>query len=274
MLDENYEKYNWSLITINFHPTDTDAFEYFLNTTYKPYVKQFPIYINALEYPNTLYQHLHTVIARPKTLDNAKLRQKLSGKRFLKDLKLYNTKDINALDVKSLDTFADVCQSIGYCNKQRTTILFHSDIPQTDIDICYKAWLYSSKDVIHKVKHVLEYKNVSKGDLLLYLYDYHIEHPEIPLCMLESHLIANTKLSLAQIPLSILRAVRIELKLKLKLKSTHLFDYIENITHNEILPLDNTEYMELPKYQLIEEINKLRAQNEELKNAVKSLKKK
>jgi hypothetical protein len=32
--------------------------------------------------------------------------------------------------------------------------------------------------------------------------------------------------------------------------------------------------MELPKYQLIEEINKLRAQNEELKNAVKSLKKK
>ena len=92
--------------------------------------------------------------------------------------------------------------------------------------------------------------------------------------MLESHLIANTKLSLAQIPLSILRAVRIELKLKLKLKSTHLFDYIENITHNEILPLDNTEYMELPKYQLIEEINKLRAQNEELKNAVKSLKKK
>lgn len=120
----------------------------------------------------------------------------------------------------------------------------------------------------------LNIKNVSKGDYLLYLYDYHIENPEIPLCMLESHLVANTKLSLAQIPQSILRAVRLELQLKLKLKKTHLFDYIENITHNEPLPLDNEEYMEYPKYMLIEEINRYRQENEELKNTVKILKKK
>lgn len=213
MLDSLHDKYNWSLITINFHPTDMDGFQYFLETIYKPYIKEFPVYINTIEYPDTPQQHLHTVIARDKSKDNAKILQKITGKRFTKDLKLNNTEKDKAIQCDALSTVADIYNSIGYCVKQREKILFHN-IPEDDLEMCYKSWLYASKDVICKVDNVLEYKNVSKGDLLMYLYDTAKKYPDIPVSELPAYMVAKLNFSFISVK-SLLNYSLLELRLKL-----------------------------------------------------------
>jgi REP element-mobilizing transposase RayT len=259
MLDQSHDKYNWSLITINFHPTDTDCFENFLETVYKPYIKNFPLYINTIEYPDTPNQHLHTVIARPKTLDNAKVLQKLTGKRFTKNLKLNNTNIKNAIDCQTLSTVSDIYQSIGYCVKQREKILF-TNIPDEDLEVCYKSYIYASKDVICKVDHALEYKSVSKGDLLLYLYDAAKKFPDIPIPELPAYMVA--KLNFSFIPVkSLLNYALLELRLKLKP------ELIESINLQEELNEHQGGYSELSKQELIKLCEKQQHRIDELEMA-------
>jgi len=260
MLDELHDKYNWSLITINFHPTDTDGFEYFLNTKYKPYIQEFPIYINTVEYPDTPNQHLHTVIARDKSLDNKKIEQKLKGKRFMKDLKLNNTNNKDAINVKALTTVADIYQSIGYCVKQREKILFHN-IEESDLEMCYKSWLYASKDVICKVDNVLEYKNVSKGDLLLYLYDTAKKFPNIPIPELPAYMVAKLNFSFISVK-SLLRYALLELRLKLKP------ELIEQINLQEELNEHQGGYSELSKQELIKLCEEQQQKISELESSI------
>lgn len=256
MLDEIHKNYNWSLITINFHPTDSDASEFFLETKFKPYIQDFPIYINAIEYPDSQSQHYHCVIARDKNLDNAKILQKLSGKRFIKSLNLNNTIAKNAIDCKPLSTTADIYQSIGYCLKQPENILF-TNILETDQQICYKAWLYASKEVLCKVDHVLEYKSVSKGDLLMYLYDTAKKYPDIPIPELPAYMVAKLKYSFISVK-SLLNYSLLELRLKINPNLTEKINLQEetNDHYGAYEDMSKIEIIELCEKQQ-EEIDKL-----------------
>lgn len=245
MLDQIHDKYNWSLITINFHPSDTDSFEYFLETIYKPYIKDFPLYINTVEYPDTPQQHLHTVIARDKKLDNSKILQKISGKRFTKSLKLNNTNTKNAIQCVALSTVSDVYQSIGYCIKQRENILFHN-FEDPDLEMCYKSWLYASKDVICKVDNVLEYKSVSKGDLLLYLYDTAVKFPDIPVPELPAYMVSKLNFSFISVK-SLLNYALLELRLKLNPET------YERVNLQEEYSEHNGDYETMSKLEIIKE---------------------
>lgn len=251
-LDLVYDQYNYSLITINFHPSDSDSSEYFLENIFKPYIATFPIYILVTEYPNSIEQHIHAVIARPKELDNSKVLQKITGKRFLSKLKLNNTQIKNAVDCKALSTITDFYQSIGYCIKQVKIDSTFTNICKSDLEMCYKSWLYVSKQLLCKVDNMLEYKSITKGTLLMYLYDAAKKHPEVPISELPSFMVAQLNFSFIGVK-SLINYSLLELKLKL----SPIQSNIEQINLQEETNKNHGLYIEMSKSELIETIEKL-----------------
>ena len=68
------------------------------------------------------------------------------------------------------------------------------------------------------VEHTLEYKNVNASELLLYLYNHHKIYPDIPIDMLNQHMVAYTKLKTYQLNSKVVEKCLEQLKLVLNPK--------------------------------------------------------
>lgn len=204
-LSTNLSKLKFAFITINYHPTDIDSFNVFFNSIFLPYIKGAEIYNCSTEFDGTAQRHLHCVLGYTSKFAPSidRIRQRLSGKKILAKLdKIYNTKDENAFKFDYLDnsdTF-EIYKTIGYCFKSGAEYIYTNMIKE-DVDATYKAYLYSESKPIAPINHNIEHKQLSKGNLLSYMYDSYVKGDftvsDIP--VLESYMIQHCKLSFVNI---------------------------------------------------------------------------
>lgn len=217
-LPQKINDLNFSLITINFHPTDMEAFDFFVNTIFKPnFVFKCPLYCGTLEYDETLNRHLHFVLGYTKNdiKDNFDLRRQLNGTKIKNILKIKNTEfDAVGINCKSLNKpseedlkenpnfikSVEVMKSIGYCLKEDNKN-YLTNISQEDLEACYQAYIFSCKKHIGMLENELEYKLLSVGNLLSYMFDSFkksgMDKTDLPL--LETYMIQHHKLSFLKI---------------------------------------------------------------------------
>ena len=108
---------------------------------------------------------------------------------FRQKNKLSNTILSNAIDVKPLSTILDIYTTIGYVAKQSTTDI-QTNLQTETIDAGRTALYHETKSPLCEVKHSIEYKTLSKGNVLLHLYSNAIENPDVPLRALPSFMVA------------------------------------------------------------------------------------
>jgi len=272
-------KGNWSFITIRFHETDVVTFDHFHKFILIPYIESNETYLIGIEHPTTSERHLHAVIKNTTSRDNDKVKQKIKNLVKSKKNNIWNTITDNAVDVKPLKSNLDIYSTIGYVAKQSTTDI-QSNIPEEEIDAGRSAYYHESKTPICQVENILEYKSLSKGNLLLYLYDAHIKHKDIPLKTLPSYMVKYMNVSFISCK-SLLKYAMLELKLKIGYdeKSIDLEnefdknDAEELIQNNyDLINSDNIKQL-LTKIEILEFQNKnLQDENTSLKNKLESKK--
>lgn len=266
---EKHQKHNFALITINFHPTDMDAFNHFLNSYFLPYIIDAPLYVLTTEYDQTLSRHLHCVIGYDKNFarDIEKIKVKLNAKKVKKILKnIYNTDEV-AFDVKPLqdntktqdkdrDTkFGHVYTTIGYTIKQGTNNLQTNIQDQEVLEQCRLSYIDKMKKPIIQLENNYEHKQLSKGNILNYLYDASIKHPEIPIVQLENYTIQHMKYSYISISQYQKTQALKELNI-VRSKDSKIYEKYENEEKNLILPLQKNsknKYENDSHYSLVEQ---------------------
>ena len=201
----------WSFITIRFHETDIEMFDHFVKYIFIPYLKTNYQYISGVEFPDTTERHLHAVIKNTTSKDNSKVRQKIHNMCLGKKNKLSNTILVNAIDVKPLPTILDIYTTIGYVAKQSSTDI-QTNLLSSQVEAGRTALYHETKAPLCQVEHNLEYKTLSKGNVLLHLYNAAKANPDIPLVQLPSFMVAYKKYSFYPLKL---KQVMLELKLKL-----------------------------------------------------------
>ena len=221
---KNISERKLALITVRFHPLDMETYQLFFNTILLPFALSADYYFINIEHKCSLEEHCHIVIsygADETIRDLDKIKQKLKSKKIENFMKtLSNTKlDDKSIDVKPIEnTQMDKYRSIGYLLKQGQQYWISNTKEQLILDMVYNAYITLIKEPIHKVDHKIEYKNVNESELLLYYYDHHKKNIDIPLDMLDQHMVANTKLSTWRIGRKRKEEAIEELKLKLNPK--------------------------------------------------------
>lgn len=263
----------WSFITIRFHETDLEMFDHFVKFIFTPYIVSNEQYICGIEHPETNERHLHAVIKNTTSKDNSKVRQKIHNMCLGKKNKLSNTILVNAIDVKPLPTILDIYTTIGYVAKQSKSDI-QTNLSASQVDSGRTALYHETKAPLCQVEHNIEYKTLSKGNVLLHLYNSAKLNPNIPLRALPSFMVAHLNYSFYPLKL---KQVMLELKLKLfpeKYESIDLideFDYEEtNLIIQDNHDLQNKEVIK----QLLQEIEILKFQNNILTDENTSLKNK
>lgn len=219
-LNETIEKYknlNFVLITINLHPSDMDQFNNLLNSYFLPYIVDAPYYAMTTEYNETLHKHLHCVLGYDKKFarDIGTIRSKVNGQKIKNILyKIYNSNEC-AFDVKPLkddtkdekkkqddrDTkWGHIFTSTGYCVKQGTGYLQTNITCEEFLEQSRLSYINKMKKPIVNLEHNYEHKQLSKGNVLNYIYDASIKHPEIPIVQLEHYTIKHMKYSYVNVP--------------------------------------------------------------------------
>jgi S-adenosylmethionine hydrolase len=279
-------KGKWSFITIRFHETDLEMFDHFCKNHFLPYISSNQYYLAGIEHPLSSERHLHAIIKNTTLRDNDKVKTKLSNMINSKKNLIYNTITANALDCKSVKANSDkrttqseeISRTIGYIVKSGNTDI-STNIPQEDIEYGRKEYLINMKDPVCQVDHILQYKNIAKGNLLLYLYDAHIKHKDIPIQYLPSYMVKYMNVSFIAVKSLLSYAL---LELKLKIGSNHEQIHLqteEDYTNMEGLPFtyahDNLKYLqeqlEIEKFkneQNLLKIEKLEFENEKLQDAL------
>lgn len=204
---------NWSFITVRFHETDLVTFDHFTKMILIPYILTNEYYVIGIEHPSTSERHLHAVLKNTTSRDNDKVRQKVNNLVKSKKNNIWNTIQANAVDCKSLKTTLDIYSTIGYICKQSGTDI-QTNIPEKEIEAGRTAFYHESKTPVAQVDNVIEYKNIQKGNLLLYLYDAHIKYPNIKLRLLPSYMVKFMNVSFG-LCYKQLNYYLMELKLKL-----------------------------------------------------------
>jgi len=266
---EKHQKHNFALITINFHPTDMDAFNHFLNSYFLPYVIDAPLYVLTTEFNKTLSRHLHCVVGYDKNFarDINTIQKKLNGKKVKKILKnIYNTDEV-AFDIKPLqdntktqdkdrDTkFGHVYTTIGYTIKQGTNYLQTNLQDQEVLEQCRLSYIDKMKTPFVQLENNYEHKQLSKGNILNYLYDASIKHPEIPIVQLENYTIQHLRYSYISISSYQKTQALKELNIA-RSKDPKLYEKYENEEKNVILPLqlkNKQKYENEPFHTLVEQ---------------------
>jgi len=228
MNELNTEK-TWSFITIRFHETDLEMFDHFVKFIFTPYIVSNEQYISGIEHPGTNERHLHAVIKNSTSKDNSKVRQKIHNMCLGKKNKLSNTILVNAIDVKSLPTILDIYTTIGYVAKQSKSDI-QTNLSASQVDAGRTALYHETKTPICQVEHSLEYKTVSKGNVLLHLYNAAKLNPNIPLRALPSFMVAYLNYSFYPLKL---KQVMLELKLKLFPEKYESIDLIDEFDYEE-----------------------------------------
>lgn len=275
-LSDNLSKLKFAFITINYHPTDIDSFNVFFNSIFLPYIKGAEIYCCSTEYDGTAQRHLHCVLGYTSKFAPSvdRIKQRLSGKKILAKLdKIYNTKDENAFEFEPIakeDTF-EIYKTTGYCMKCSPEHLY-TNMLKEDQDACYKAYLYSESKPIAPINHQIEHKQVSKGNLLSYMYDSYVKGDftpsEIP--VLESYMIQHCKLSFVNISQNQKCQALRELSLRLSENKNEYVKYktdgYENI--DDIKDIENyyIQYIN-PRSEMAKEILYLRRKIVELEKS-------
>jgi len=203
----------WSFITIRFHETDLPLFDHFSTHIFLPYISSNEYYLVGKEHPSSSERHLHAIIKNTTVRDNDKVKQKLSNMLKSKKNKMYNTLLENALDCKAVQGSLDIYSTIGYIVKSSETDI-STNLPQSEIEAGRVAYYHEAKQPVAQVDNVLEYKNIAKGNLLLYLWDAHIKHPNIKLSILPSYMVKYMNVSFG-LCYKQLNYYLMELKLKL-----------------------------------------------------------
>lgn len=285
-------KGKWSFITIRFHETDLEMFDHFCKNTFLPYISSNQYYLAGIEHPLSSERHLHAIIKNTTLRDNDKVKTKLSNMINSKKNLILNTITANALDCKSVKANSDtrttqaeeISRTIGYIVKSGNTDI-STNIPQEDIDFGRKEYIIKMKEPVCQVDNVLQYKNIAKGNLLLYLYDAHIKHKDIPLQYLPSYMVKHMNVSFITVKSLLSYAL---LELKLKIGGNHEQIHLQNeldYTNTEGLPytssFDNINYLkeqiEIEKFknqQNLLKIEKLEFENQKLQDALTSEKNK
>lgn len=270
----------WSFITIRFHETDVVTFDHFTKFILNPYILSNELYIIGIELQDTSERHLHAVIKNTTSRDNDKVKQKITNLVKSKKNNIWNTITDKAVDVKPLKSNLDIYSTIGYVAKQSKTDI-QTNIPAEEVDAGRKAYYQESKMPVAQVDNNLEYKNLSKGNLLLYLYDAHIKHPQIPLTVLPSYMVKHMNISFG-LCYKQLKYYLLELKLKLGRDENeiNLVDEFDSKDANALIEnnydLINNENIKqlLVKIEILEFQNKnLQDENVELKSKLKNQKK-
>lgn len=286
----------WSFITIRFHETDMVLFDHIYNSILVPFFKKNEYYITGIENPGTTERHCHCVIknttCRKKygnvyKFENNKVQDKINTIITSKKNILYNTLPQNALDCANLPELTDKEHSIGYIRKQLNTDI-QTNIPEEAIDYCRQSYILQSKKIVCPVDNPIEYKNLSKGNMLLYLYDAHVKFPDINLNSLPSYMVKYMNVSFISCK-SLLNYALLELKIKIS-SDKKVIDKInlcreEDFTDCENLPYssnyDNIKYLqeqiEIEKFnnsRNLLKIEKLQLQNEKYQDEILSLKNK
>lgn len=249
---EKHNKHNFCLITINFHPSDMDSFNTFLNSIFLPYVIEAPLYALTTEFNESLSRHLHCVVGYDKNFarDIDKIKTKLNGKKIKKILsKVYNT-DECGFDIKPLqdntssddedkDTkFGHVYTTIGYCIKQGTRYLQTNIKDEKVLEQCRIAYIDKVKKPIVQLENNYEHKQLSKGNILNYIYDASIKHPNIPIVQLENYTIKHMKYSYISISSQQKKQAFKELNI-IRSEDDKIHDKYDNQDKYDILPIQN-----------------------------------
>ena len=186
---------------------------------------------------------------------------------------MFPSHDRPAIDVKPLSTILDIYTTIGYVAKQSTTDI-HTNLSDETVDAGRTALYHETKAPLCEVKHPIEYKTLSKGNVLLHLYNSAKENPNVPLRALPSFMVAHKNYSFYPLKL---KQVMLELKLKLnpeKYEQIDLideFDYDEtDLIHSENHDLQNKETI----MKLLQENEILKFQNTIYQDEILSLKNK
>lgn len=285
-LPQKINELNFSLITINFHPTDMEAFDFFVNTIFKPnFVFKSPLYCGTLEYDKTLNRHLHFVLGYTNNdfKDNTALRVKLNGTKIKNILKIKNTEfESVGINCKSLNKpseeeakenpnfikSVEVMKSIGYCLKEDNKN-YLTNLSQEDLEASFQAYIFSCKKHIGMLENNLEYKILSVGNLLSYMFDSYkksgMDISELP--YLETYMIQHHKLSFIKINEKQKTQALKELQLHLT-ENKNEYKKFKTIMDNTFYKYDNIEeeyesYIN-PKLEMIKEISFLRNKIEEL----------
>lgn len=222
-LPEQLNQLNFSLITIRFHPTDMKAFDFFYNTIFlSNYVYKCQVYCGTIEYDKTLDRHLHFVLGytRNEWSDNDRLRRDLNGMKNYKVLKIKNTEfESCGINCKTLNKYSPdkdepedkllkdnfiksvaVMKSIGYCLKEDNKN-YITNVSKKDLEKSYQAYIFSCKKHIGLLDNDLEYKILTVGNLLSYMYDSFkksdMDLDDLP--MLEAYMIQHHKLCFLKI---------------------------------------------------------------------------
>jgi hypothetical protein len=268
----------WSFITIRFHETDNEMFDHFSKHIFLPYISSNEYYLAGMEYPLSSERHLHAIIKNTTVRDNDKVKQKINNMIKSKKNKIFNTLLENALDCKAIQGSLDIYSTIGYITKSSKTDI-STNISEQEIEAGKVAYYHEAKQPVAQVDNVLEYKNIAKGNLLLYLYDAHIKHKDIPLQYLPSYMVKYMNVSFITVKSLLSYAL---LELKLKIGGNHEQIHLQNeldYTNTEGLPytssFDNINYLkeqiEIEKFknqQNLLKIEKLEFENEKLHDAL------
>jgi hypothetical protein len=261
---------SWSFITIRFHETDIEMFDHFVKYIFIPYIKTNQQYIIGIEFPDSNERHLHAVLKNTTSKDNSKVRQKIHNMCLGKKNKLSNTILVNAIDVKPLPSILDIYTTIGYVAKQSTSDI-QTNLPSETIDAGRTALYHETKAPLCEVKHNLKYKTLSKGNVLLHLYNNAIEHPDVPLRSLPSFMVAYKNYSFYPLKL---KQVMLELKCKLNPAKYEQIDMIDEFDYDEtdLITKENHDLQnkEIIK-QLLQENEILKFQNSIMQDEIQRL---
>lgn len=203
----------WSFITIRFHETDNEMFDHFSKHIFLPYISSNEYYLAGMEHPLSSERHLHAIIKNTTVRDNDKVKQKINNMIKSKKNKIFNTLLENALDCKAIQGSLDIYSTIGYIVKSSKTDV-STNIRDEEIEAGRVAYYHEAKQPVAQVDNILEYKNIQKGNLLLYLYDAHIKHPDVKLSILPSYMVKYMNVSFG-LCYKQLNYYLMELKLKL-----------------------------------------------------------
>lgn len=237
-LPQELNKLNFSLITIRFHPTDMESFDFFYKSIFLPnFVFKCPIYCGTIEYDKTLDRHLHFVLGytRNEWTENDKLRTKLNSMKNYKVLNIKNTEfEGKGINCKTLNKYTPdtdenneeenkknflksvaVLKSIGYCLKEDNKN-YITNLSDKDLETAYQSYIFTCKKPIGTLKHIDEHKILSIGNVRSYMYDTFMEDNfdigDLPL--LESYMIQHKNVSFVKISKQQKSQVLKELELK------------------------------------------------------------
>lgn len=287
-LPQEINKLNFFLITINFHPTDIEAFDFFYKTIFLPnFAFKCQIYCGTIEYDNTLNRHLHFVLGCTKDIfqEADKLRTKLNGEKIKKILKIKNTEfeeigiKVDGLNKPKKDKpnphfikSVEVMKSIGYCLKEDNKN-YITNLSQEDLETCYQSYIFSCKKHIGMLDNNLEYKLLSTGNLLSYMYDSYkkskMDIADIP--MLEAYMIQHHKLSFIKITdkqkTQALKELELHITENPREYQKYKTDTEQYLSQSKDIEAEYEGYIN-PQAQMIKEILYLRNKVEVLENKI------